>query len=711
MVSAATRVKAWFTWKKPVSNAEAPGSAGLPSEQRPTARHSDSRQALAARRHPVNAVADGASNQQPAVDAGAESVSASTNRPPGSRRRRRRRRRSPSPVGLPLYSQEVHDDEMSLAKDTGPVVNTRPSMLDLADPSSDTDAASLQHPSPALRPASEVSFRGRARATSNAASLAPSELSLAATPPRNSVDVPRPMAVRSALSSPGLSPSSPPQLSTTRSRSSTLQSLFTRNRSSTLLSTSPSSSSLRGPYGAGSRFASSSTTSVNSQRISAPLQHTLVASSFVYPKSGPTGAQIAFLSSRDSLGVYGISDTSDVAPTYDDGDSATGAAASQGSTFNVTMPVPTRSHRASSVTSQMSARSSPLARQMTMHDGDDATASSMSEPVPSVPPILTYPEAMASFEQDETRLAAFSDSESSLRPSLSVEPSATQPDSSLTPSSTPRSRSPATGSHVEFTPKLGHQRLPSLVLSLPSPLDDSWTSTPIVTDGARSTALPFDFCVLVTDALDSPATFLLTLFVTRSLRNCRPVIFVGLGDTFEQYNAICRKSGVQLSNEQKNGRFFFIDGLTRIKRLDEIHDEVESTLAKVEPGSVIVIDDITSLLWGGNDARQVVRAVSSIRSLVSRHNASVVMLMHGDDVSSNGDSSDCFLFRRCLQLSDLWLRTSVLSSQTRGELSIHRGPALVDDFGIEDRSGPTALQYKLDETGPAFSVKGLGRMW
>ncbi|KAM0789383.1 hypothetical protein ACM66B_000212 [Microbotryomycetes sp. NB124-2] len=229
--------------------------------------------------------------------------------------------------------------------------------------------------------------------------------------------------------------------------------------------------------------------------------------------------------------------------------------------------------------------------------------------------------------------------------------------------------------------------------------------------GQRSTALPFDFCVLVTDAIESPATFLLTLFVTRSLRHGRPVIFVGLHDTLEHYSAICRKSGVQLVTEQNNGRFKFVDGLTTIMQLQDVHNEVKSALAASGQGAVVVIDDVTSLIWSGNDARDVVRAMSSLRSLVSEHEASLVMLVHGDDVSTNGDSTDSYLFRRCLQISDLWLRTSVLSSQTRGELSIHRGPALVQDFGIVDRSGPTALQYKLDENGPAFSVKGLGRMW
>lgn len=34
---------------------------------------------------------------------------------------------------------------------------------------------------------------------------------------------------------------------------------------------------------------------------------------------------------------------------------------------------------------------------------------------------------------------------------------------------------------------------------------------------------------------------------------------------------------------------------------------------------------------------------------------------------------------------------------------------MVDDFGIVDRSGATALQYKLEEAGAVFSVKGHGK--
>ena len=34
---------------------------------------------------------------------------------------------------------------------------------------------------------------------------------------------------------------------------------------------------------------------------------------------------------------------------------------------------------------------------------------------------------------------------------------------------------------------------------------------------------------------------------------------------------------------------------------------------------------------------------------------------------------------------------------------------MIEDYGVLDRSGRTALQYKLEELGAAFSVKGLGK--
>lgn len=47
-----------------------------------------------------------------------------------------------------------------------------------------------------------------------------------------------------------------------------------------------------------------------------------------------------------------------------------------------------------------------------------------------------------------------------------------------------------------------------------------------------------------------------------------------------------------------------------------------------------------------------------------------MVLQHGDDLTAAGDTDDAYLFRRVLQQSDLWLQTTSLSSQTRGEVQL-----------------------------------------
>lgn len=71
--------------------------------------------------------------------------------------------------------------------------------------------------------------------------------------------------------------------------------------------------------------------------------------------------------------------------------------------------------------------------------------------------------------------------------------------------------------------------------------------------------------------------------------------------------------------------------------------------------------------------------------------------MHGDDLHTAGDSDDSHLFRKVLQQSDLWLQTTSLSSQTRGEVSspIYSLRA-VTDHTLMDR---TALHLPRTGTG------------
>ncbi|GAA5890560.1 hypothetical protein JCM8208_004915 [Rhodotorula glutinis] len=378
------RVRAFFRKHfvpvEPVAHAPSPGSSTRPS---PSQTRSSSRPATPRSHHPPSGVtvADRPITQP-------------------RERRRRRRRRTASPVGLPIYSQEPQEQEMSIFKaashvdlslsraTTGDGSFVGESELDgegegdegglahdddeedeesfFARPSMDVsgDGMSAQRrPGSMLLSAPQVVGRPRSaseplgagagrrgRSGSSASSAIRPGLSpyLSHTPGGSSpfasrsglIDLPvRPSSPpsssllsssvpgtstppssrpsyfshRSSRSSPinALAPPSPPP-TLGRPRASTLQRLMgsSANSSSSSLVLPPGpggagSGAGRSPYGSLGSRASSSTMSIRDQGISAPLPNSFVHSSFVYPKGGPTPQQVAFLSSRESLGAYG----------------------------------------------------------------------------------------------------------------------------------------------------------------------------------------------------------------------------------------------------------------------------------------------------------------------------------------------------------------------------------------------------------------------
>lgn len=78
--------------------------------------------------------------------------------------------------------------------------------------------------------------------------------------------------------------------------------------------------------------------------------------------------------------------------------------------------------------------------------------------------------------------------------------------------------------------------------SPPSPSVPSSHHLPRAPAVVRTSALPRDFGVLVTDTLESPATFLLTYFIGRAVRDGRRTVVVGVAQGLEHYTGILRKN-------------------------------------------------------------------------------------------------------------------------------------------------------------------------
>ncbi|GAA5924257.1 hypothetical protein JCM3775_005638 [Rhodotorula graminis] len=287
---------------------------------------------------------------------------------------------------------------------------------------------------------------------------------------------------------------------------------------------------------------------------------------------------------------------------------------------------------------------------------------------------------------------------------------------------------------------------------------------------STSTALPPDLSLLLTDTLDAPATFLLVQLVVRALRPAVPeparararaagprrVVLVGVREREEYWGATLRKHGVQLATESSARRFTFLDASSPSLPLADLFSSLRTALSRPdaaarppdpraptdgnpggdEPGPLVVIDDLSALLWVGREARDVVRWWRGVRALVSESSASLVTLLLADSLSPSPSThapsptsspyqspDDQYLFRHALQGCDLWGEVVGLGNGgtgARGELSLHRGPSLVTPspapphWSVDaPRSGARALQYKLDEGGAVWEVKGQmgGRVW
>ncbi|GAA6010346.1 hypothetical protein JCM11491_006278 [Sporobolomyces phaffii] len=247
--------------------------------------------------------------------------------------------------------------------------------------------------------------------------------------------------------------------------------------------------------------------------------------------------------------------------------------------------------------------------------------------------------------------------------------------------------------------------------------------------------LPPNSSILITDSVQSPAVFLLTLLIARALRKQTPppggdikgkgkakVVLVGVSEVESEYTNILKKQSVQLGTEKSLGRFEFIDAASA--DLAATYAAVVESLSRdaAGSGSLVVVDDLTALSWSGHDLTKIVKFHLALQTLVLSTRSTLVTVVHADQVSPHPvvrDESDQYLFRKVLASSDYWFELKSLVAQARGELSIHPGPALSpssasrvedpDDERLQTRVGKDALEYRLEENGAVFEVKGLGR--
>jgi len=79
--------------------------------------------------------------------------------------------------------------------------------------------------------------------------------------------------------------------------------------------------------------------------------------------------------------------------------------------------------------------------------------------------------------------------------------------------------------------------------------------------------------------------------------------------------------GIHLSVERKKATFDFVDGsaLVSSPTLEALYRQIEAQLsAPASHGSLVLIDDLSCLLWAGHDSRSVAALFAGVRALVAQ---------------------------------------------------------------------------------------------
>ncbi len=79
--------------------------------------------------------------------------------------------------------------------------------------------------------------------------------------------------------------------------------------------------------------------------------------------------------------------------------------------------------------------------------------------------------------------------------------------------------------------------------------------------------------------------------------------------------------GIHLAVERKKGHLNYLDGssLVGAATLEPLYRQIETALSRpAAQGSLVIIDDLSCLLWAGHDSRSVGSFFAGVRALVAQ---------------------------------------------------------------------------------------------
>ncbi|KAL0068326.1 hypothetical protein AAF712_004713 [Marasmius tenuissimus] len=248
--------------------------------------------------------------------------------------------------------------------------------------------------------------------------------------------------------------------------------------------------------------------------------------------------------------------------------------------------------------------------------------------------------------------------------------------------------------------------------------------------------LPQPIFLLVTDELASPADFALHQTLVSHLKqhgskqsNLKR-IYLSVSESWNRLQMLCSKSGVNISQNIPLKSLHFIDVLSHLSQcqsspnttaspaplLRTVYDQVALLLTSenesLEPGSIVILDDISSLEWTSDhsphDLTQFCRALRALclktqTTLIIRHH--IVTPDDPDPVLRN-------LKQMCSYHMDVRPLSSGRSGAVSGEIALHAGPTASLQFDtrkVQLLSRQMALQYRLTDNSVVFFERGSSR--
>ncbi|MBW0469013.1 hypothetical protein O181_008728 [Austropuccinia psidii MF-1] len=238
-------------------------------------------------------------------------------------------------------------------------------------------------------------------------------------------------------------------------------------------------------------------------------------------------------------------------------------------------------------------------------------------------------------------------------------------------------------------------------------------------DAPRLEQIPTSSAVLLVDRINAPATFIVLNFITKALKRRRPIWFLSYNHFREHWESLIQKQGIQSSLLQSLFKFQHVlefEPMTLQSSpsdwLDMLSDLIKQQISELcepghEPTPLVIIDDISSLMWSGASLEELIRFSKGFYPIYNELQYSLVAVLHGDLMD---DQENQILFNQLVHMSHVILRTSSLGGQGLGELTISRGPLCLDDMHLPVTiSANQTTQYRIDDNSVTFYPKGLDR--